>query len=213
MKKFLSTVLVLLAFAQNVLAFSVDTSEWVCAEPGQVAVVAAEIDLKSDLKNDYRVYQASIENKTNSTLDISIPSNSNIDENVKKILNGGLSFKELMQLPKQIAVESYKEDVGEGKIAAAHKGLIYLTASAGAVAAGAGLLGVYPQQKTEEYFAHKRIKKEYKRFQGNLISDFTMAPLSQKDLLIFVPVDNSACIINVKNRDDDNDVYSDYHQL
>lgn len=213
MKKFLSIVLATLAMSQSAQAFSVDTTEWVCAEPGQLSVVAAEIDLKSDLKNDYRVYQASLENKTNSTLDISIPSNSNVDENVQKILNGGLSFKELMQVPKQIAVESYKEDVGEGNIAKAHKGLIYVTASAGAVVAGAGLLGVYPQQKTEEYFSHKRIKKEYKRFQGNLISDFTMAPLSQKDLLIFVPIDNSACIINVKNRDDDNDVYSDYHQL
>lgn len=213
MKKFLATVLVLFSICYSVSAFSVDTREWVCSEPGQLSVIAAEIDLKSDLKNDYRVFQASLENKTNSTLDVSIPSNSNIDENVKKILSSGLSFKELMELPKQIAVESYNEDVGEGKIAKAHKGLIFVTASAGAAVAGAGLLGVYPQQKTEEYFSHRKIKKEYKRFQGNLISDFTMAPLSQKDLLIFVPIDNSACIINVKNRDDETDVYSDYHQL
>lgn len=213
MKKFLALVLVMLSIAQGVYAFGVDTSQWVCAEPGQISVVAAELDLKSDLKNDYHVYQASLKNKTNSTLDISIPSNNNIEETVKKILNSGLTIKDLMELPKQIAVESYKEDVGDGTIAKAHKGLIYVTASAGAAVAGAGLIGVYPQQKVEEYFSHKKIKKEFKKYQSAIISDFTMAPLSQKDLLIFVPVDNSACIINVKNRDDDNDVYSDYHQL
>ena len=214
MKKFLATVLVISAICQGVYAFPVDTSDWVCSEePGQLSVSAAEIDLKSDLKQEYRVYQTSLENKTNSTLDISIPSNAIVDSNVNKILNGGLSIKELMQIPKEIAVESYKEDVGTGCIAAAHKGLIYTTATAGAVAAGAGLIGVYPQQKIEEYFSHKKIKKEYKKYYGSLISDFTMPPMSQKDLIIFVPIENTNCVINVNNRIDRDDIYSDYHQF
>ena len=81
------------------------------------------------------------------------------------------------------------------------------------VAAGAGLIGVYPQQKIEEYFSHKKIKKEYKKYYGSLISDFTMPPMSQKDLIIFVPIENTNCVINVNNRIDRDDIYSDYHQL
>lgn len=214
MKKFLATVLVILSMSQGVLAFPVDTSDWVCSEePRQLSVEAAEIDLKSDLKNEYRVYQASLENKTNSTLDISIPSNAVVDSNVNKILNGGITLKELIQIPKQIAVDCYKEDVGDGTVAKAQKGLIYVSATAGAVVAGAGLLGVYPQQKTEEFFAHKKIKREYKKYYGSLISEFTMPPMSQKDLIIFVPIENTNCVINVNNRLDRDDIYSDYHQL
>ena len=51
MKKFLATVLVISAICQGVYAFPVDTSDWVCSEePGQLSVSAAEIVLKSDLK-------------------------------------------------------------------------------------------------------------------------------------------------------------------
>ena len=71
MKKFLLTMLVIWVISGSAQAFPVDTSDWVCSEePGQLSVVAAEIDLKSDLKQEYRVYQTYLENKTNSTLDI-----------------------------------------------------------------------------------------------------------------------------------------------
>ena len=212
MKKFFILFVVLVSISQTVFAFGVDTTEWICAEPGQLKIEAAEIDLKSDLKSDYRLYQTNISNKTNSTLDITVPTNYNIDKIVNEILSGGLKIKELMQVPKEIAVESYKEDVGEGTIAKAHKGLIYLTTSAGAAVAGAGLIGIYPQQKLEEYFSHKKIKKEYNKLKNNLFHEFVLGPQKQKDVMILVPIDHSSCLINVRNRDDDNDVYSDYHQ-
>lgn len=212
MKKFLATVLVLLSATQAVSALPADTKDWVC-NPNHVSVSAGEIDLKSDLKNDFRIYQTTLTNLTNQSVDVSIPTNASADETVNKILNSGITIKELMVLPKQIATESYKEDVGTGNIAKAHKGLIYITASAGAIAAGAGMLGIYPQQKMEEYFSHKKIRKEYKKFTNQLQEEFTLAPLEQKDLLIIVPVENAACIINTSTRDDESEVYSDYHQL
>ena len=152
-------MLVLLSATQAVSALPADTNGWVC-NPNHVSVSAGEIDLKSDLKNDFRIYQTTLTNLTNQSVDVSIPTNASADETVNKILNSGITIKELMVLPKQIATESYKEDVGTGNIAKAHKGLIYITASAGAIAAGAGMLGIYPQQKVEEYFSHKKIRKE-----------------------------------------------------
>ncbi len=213
MRKIFALILVLLFCAQNVYAFSADTSGW-AQNPEHIEVSAAELDLKSDLKNDFKVYQSTITNITASTIDVSIPSNENANEAVDKILKNGLSFKELMTVPKQIAVDSYNEDVGTGKIAKAHKGLIYVLASAGAVVAGAGLLGVYPQQKTEEFFAHKKIKKEYKKINQNLTDSFTLAPFEQKDITIFVPIENNSPIIYTQSREDyQEDIYSEYHQL
>lgn len=212
MNKFLATVLVLIGFVQYATAMEADTRNW-ASNPNHISVSASELDLKSDLKNDYRIFQTTVTNLTNQTLDVEIPSNANANDAVNKILNNGLSIKELLGLPKQIAVDSYNEDVGEGKIAQAHKGLIYVLASAGAVAAGAGLVGVYPQQKVEEYFSHKKIKKEYKKFGNSLIGDFTLAPLEQKDLLILVPITSTSGIIQTTSRDDQSDVYTDYHQL
>lgn len=212
MKKFLSTILVLLSFAQTTFAFSADTTGW-AENPEHINVSASEIDLKSDLKNDFKVYQTTLTNVTQSTIDVSIPTNKTADNEVDKILKSGLSFKELMVVPKQIAVDSYNEDVGTGKVAKAHKGLIYILATAGTVAAGAGLLGIYPQQKTEEYFANRKIKKEYNKITGELNDEFTLAPLEQKDVLILVPIDNTETVIYTHSRGDVDDVYSDYHQL
>lgn len=212
MKKFFAIVLVLLSVCETALALPADTKDWVC-NPNHVSVSAGEIDLKSDLKNDFKIYQTTLTNLTNQSLDVSVPTNANADSAINKILTNGLTVKELLALPKEIAVESYKEDVGTGKIAQAHKGLIYVVASAGAVVAGAGMLGIYPQQKFEEYISHKRIKKEYKKFNNGLFDEFTLAPLEQKDLLLIVPVENASCIINTNARDDESEVYSDYHQL
>lgn len=212
MKKILSFLLICLSISNTVFAFSVDTKGWV-DNPELADVVASEIDLKSDLKNDFRVFQTTITNLTNDTIDIFVPTNKTANDEVNKILNSGISFKELMQIPKQIAVDSYKEDVGTGKIAKAHKGLIYIVATGGAIVAGAGLLGVYPQQKTEEYFSHKKIRKEYKKINPNLVDEFTLAPLEQKDFVLFVPIDCKTPLINTNSRSDENDVYSDYHQL
>lgn len=212
MKKFLSLFLVFLCASNAAFCFPVDTSEWV-DNPDNVSVSASEVELKSDLKNDFRVFQTTVTNITNDTIDVFVPTNKTANASVEKLINSGISFKELMEVPKQIAVDSYNEDVGTGKIAKAHKGLIYIVATAGAVAAGAGLLGVYPQQKTEEYFAHKKIKKEYKKITNKLIDEFTLAPLEQKDFLIFIPIENKTPVINTHSRGDENDVYTDYHQL
>lgn len=212
MKKFLSLMLVFLAMSNTAFAFPVDTTGWV-DNPDNVSVSASEIDLKSDLKNDFRIFQTTITNVTNDTIDVSVPTNTKANTNVDELINSGLSFKELMTVPKQIAVDSYNEDVGTGKIAKAHKGLIYIVATAGAVAAGAGLMGIYPQQKTEEYFAHKKIKNEYKKITSQLIDEFTLAPLEQRDFLIFIPIENKNPVINTYSRSDENDIYTDYHQL
>lgn len=212
MKKVLSLVLVILSMCETAFAFPVDTSEWVCT-PDQLEVSATEIDLKSDLKNSFRVFQATIKNITNNTLDISLNTNKTADEKVTKILNSGVTLKELMAIPKDIAVTSYNEDVGTGKVASAHKGLICILASAGAIVTGAGLIGVYPQQKAGEYFSHKKIRKEYKKITGSLISEMTLPPSAEKDVVLFVPIENSSCIINTTIKDQETDIYSDYHQL
>ena len=160
MKKFFALLLVLIFANNTVFAFTVDTQGWV-DNPENASVIASELNLKSDLKNDYRIYQTTITNISNNTIDVFIPVNKSAPDYINKLLNTGISFKELMTVPKEIAVDSYKEDVGNGNIAKAHKGLICVVATTGAVAAGAGLLGVYPQQKVEEYFSHKKIRKEY----------------------------------------------------
>lgn len=214
MKKILSTVLVLLTLCEAALALPADTSGWVCT-PGHVDVTASEIDLHSDIKNDFRVYQTTLTNLTSSPVDVFIPSNQNADEAINKMLESGQTFKNLLSIPKQIAVDCYNEDVGTGNIAKARKGLIYVLATAGATVAGVGLLGVYPQQKVDEYFAHKRIRKEYKKTIGVLTSELTLAPLSQADIVILIPINNTDCVIRTKLRDLDEeiDIYSDYHQI
>ena len=214
MKKVLSLVLVMLSLCETAFTFPVDTAEWSCT-PDQLEVSATEIDLKSDLKNSFRVFQTTIKNITNSTLDISLNTNKSADDQITNILNSGVTIKELMSFPKEIAVNSYNEDVGEGKVATAHKGLICILASAGAVATGAGLIGVYPQQKASEYFSHKKIRKEYKKITDSevLTSEFTLPPSAEKDVILFVPINNSSCIINTSVKNEETDVYSDYHQL
>lgn len=212
MKKFFALLLVLIFANNTVFAFTVDTQGWV-DNPENASVIASELNLKSDLKNDYRIYQTTITNISNNTIDVFIPVNKSAPDYINKLLNTGISFKELMTVPKEIAVDSYKEDVGNGNIAKAHKGLICVVATAGAVAAGAGLLGVYPQQKVEEYFSHKKIRKEYSKFNNKLLSEFTLSPLEQKDFILFVPIDSKNPVINTNSREDENDIFMDYHQL
>ena len=212
MKKFFALLLVLIFANNTVFAFTVDTQGWV-DNPENASVIASELNLKSDLKNDYRIYQTTITNISNNTIDVFIPVNKSAPDYINKLLNTGISFKELMTVPKEIAVDSYKEDVGNGNIAKAHKGLICVVATAGAVAAGAGLLGVYPQQKVEEYFSHKKIRKEYSKFNNKLLSEFTLSPFEQKDFILFVPIDSKNPVINTNSREDENDIFMDYHQL
>lgn len=213
MKKLLSLILLFISLGQSVCAFPTDTTGWAC-NPDNLSVDASEISLKSDIKNEYKIFQTTLTNLTAQTLDVAIPVNANANVIIEKLLESGLTFKELMAIPKQIAVESYKEDVGEGVIAAAHKGLIYVAASAGAVVVGAGLLGIYPQQKTEEFMSHKKIKKEYKKYNANFINELTLAPLEQKDIYLLLPISGkNACIIHSKHRNDESDIYTDYHQL
>ncbi len=212
MKKFFALLLVLIFANNTVFAFTVDTQGWV-DNPENASVIASELNLKSDLKNDYRIYQTTITNISNNTIDVFIPVNKSAHDYINKLLNTGISFKELMTVPKEIAVDSYKEDVGNGNIAKAHKGLICVVATTGAVAAGAGLLGVYPQQKVEEYFSHKKIRKEYSKFNNKLLSEFTLSPLEQKDFILFVPIDSKNPVINTNSREDENDIFMDYHQL
>lgn len=212
MKKFLSTILVLLSICETAWAFPTDTTGWVCT-PEHLSAQASEIQLKSDLKNDYGVFQTTLTNLTGNTVDVSFPYNNDANSIVQKLLTSGITIKELMVMPKQIAVDSYNEDVGTGKIAVARKGLIYIVASAGAVVAGAGLLGIYPQQKTEEFISHKKIKKEYKKLNTYLINEVTLAPLEQKDIFMILPITNPTCVIKSTVRGDENELYSDYHQL
>ncbi len=214
MKKFLSTVLVLLTLCEAAFAFPADTTGWACT-PEHIDVTASEIDLNSDIKDEYRLYQTTITNITSNSVDIFLPTNQNADEAINKMLNSGVTIKEILSIPKQIAVDCYNEDVGTGSIAKARKGLIYVLATAGATVAGVGMLGVYPQQKFDEYFMHKKIKKEYKKTIGTLTSELTLAPLSQADIVILVPVNNKSCLIRtkIKDLDEDIDIYSDYHQL
>ncbi len=212
MKKVFSLVLIFLSLSQAVFAIPVDTTGWAC-NPEHVSASAAEVVLKSDLKNDYKLFQTTITNITSNTLDITIPVNSSFRDNVNGVLKSGLSFKELMTVPKQIAVDSYNEDVGEGKIAKAHKSLIYILASAGAVIAGAGLIGVYPQQKTEEYFSKRLLKKEFSKISKNIVDTATLAPFETKDVYLFLPIENYSCIIDSKMREPESEINSDYHQL
>ena len=213
MKKFFATVLAILFFAQGAWAFVVDTDRWV-DNYKLVDVEAVEIDLKSDLKNDFRVFQVIATNKASSTVDLVIPSNLSAAKDVETVIKSGLTFKQLMELPTQIATESYKEDVGTGVIAGAHKGLIYAVSTAGAICAGAGFLGFYPQQKTEEYFAHKKIRNEFKRLSPKIVGEFTLTANEKKDFLLFVPIVGKTPFIKVLSRNDqDENIYSDYHQL
>lgn len=212
MKKFFSLLLISLSLCETAFAIPINTSDWIC-NPEHLSVTAAEINLKSDLKNDYKIYHTTITNITPNTVDVSISVNSSFKDAVNNILNSGFSFKELMTVPKQIAVDSYNEDVGTGAMAAAHKGLIYVLASAGAVIAGAGLIGIYPQQKTEEYFSKRLLKKEFSKLNKKIIDSITLSPFEEKEAYLFLPIGNSACVINSSTRDGDPDATSDYHQL
>lgn len=199
-------------FNNTASAFSVDTSDWAC-NPKHLSVSATEVELKSDLKNDFRLYQTSLKNISGNELEIILHNNQNLDNAVNDILNSGLTVKDLLDLPKQIAIDCYKEDVGEGKIATAHKGLINVLGTAGSVAAGVGMLGIYPQQKYEEYISHKKIKKEYKKYSNDIIGDLILTPNTTQEILLFVPIKGSSCFINTKIKENSSEVYSDYHQL
>ena len=75
------------------------------------------------------------------------------------------------------------------------------------------MLGYYPQQKAEEYFSHKKIKNEFKKISEKLTYEHTLAPLDEIDVLLFVPIEFNSPIIKTNSRSDENDVYSEYHQL
>ena len=212
MKKFVVLILTLLLQINLVFAFPIDTTGWAC-NPEHINVTASELDLKSDLKSDFRLFQATVKNISTSDVEVVVPSNKDLEDEVQKLLNTGLTVKELVELPRQIAVDCYNEDVGEGKIANAHKGLINVLGTAGAVVAGAGMMGIYPSQKIDEYFSHKKIKKEYKKYSKELVSEFVLSPNASYDLIIFVPINTYSCIIKTKLKDSNNEVYSDYHQL
>lgn len=212
MKKLFALILILSLQVNAVLAFPIDTTGWAC-NPEHVDVAASELDLKSDLKSDFRLFQVTVKNTTTSDVEVTVPSNKNFDLDVQKLLNSGLTVKDLVELPRQIAVDCYNEDVGEGKIANAHKGLINVLGTAGAVVAGAGMMGIYPSQKIEEYFSHKKIRKEYKKYFKEIVSDFVLAPNASQDLIIFVPINTTSCIIKTNLKETNNEVYSDYHQL
>lgn len=213
MKKILSTILFFSFIAQITLAFSVDTSNWV-DEPNSLNVNAVEIMLDSDLKNDFRVYQVTVKNKNGNTVDAMIPTNATAAGDVESLIKNGVTLKKLMQLPAHIAVESYKEDVGSGAVAKAHKGLIYVVSTAGAACAGAGFLGFYPQQKIEEYFSHKKMKKEFEKYSSKLIDKHSFTANEEKDFVLFVPMDTKGPYIITKSRNDaDETIYSEYHQL
>lgn len=212
MKKFLLLFLVFAFNIQIVSAIPADTTGWVC-NSSQLEVSATEVDLKSDLKNDYRLYEATIKNKSPYELDVQLPFNQNLYFAVNELLQSGLTIAELIDLPKQIAVDCYNEDVGTGKVATAHKGLINVLGTAGSVVAGVGMLGIYPQQKFEEYVSHKKIKKEYKKYSKQIISDFVLSPSSVQEVLMFVPIKGDACLIQSKVKDQSGEVYSEYHQI
>lgn len=210
MKKFL--IFTIMLFAQAGYAYTVDTTEWAC-NPKHLGVSATEVDLKSDLKNDFKLYQTTVKNLSNNELVVTLPTNESIEAAVQDILKSGLKVSELLDLPKQIAVDCYNEDVGEGKVATAHKGLINVLGTAGSVVAGAGMLGIYPQQKFEEYVSHKRIKKEFKKYKGDIIGDFVLSPNSSQEFLLFVPLRGDSCVIDTKIKENSSEVYSDFHQL
>ena len=212
MRKFLLLTILSLVFGQVAFAFPADTAGWVC-KPEHLEVTATEIDLKSDLKNDFRLYQAAIRNISNNELSVVLLANQTISQSVTDILKSGLKVKELLDLPKQIAIDCYNEEVGEGKVATAHKGLINVLGTAGSVAAGVGMLGIYPQQKYEEYISHKKIKKEFKKYSGDIIGDFVLSPNTEQEILLFVPLSGSSCVIDSTVKENNSEVYSEYHQL
>lgn len=213
MKKVLGIIIAYLILSQNVFALSVNTEDWT-NKKDILTVDAVEMDLRSDLKNDFKIYQTTLTNKTGNTVDIVIPSNKSAKKDVNLMLKDGLTLSDLMALPKEIAVESYKEDVGSGTVATAHKGLIYAFSTAGAIVTGVSLLGIYPQQKTEEFFSHKKIKKEYKKISTNIVGEFSLAPNQQKDLILFVPIEKETPFINIQTRpEEEEDTHSGYHQL
>lgn len=212
MRKFLTTIIVSLLFIEAGYAFTADTRDWAC-NPQHLDILATEIDLKSDLKNDYRLYQTTIKNLSNNELTVTLPTNENLEKSVEDILKSGLKVGELLDLPKQIAVDCYNEDVGNGKVATAHKSLINVLGTAGSIAAGAGMLGIYPQQKFEEYVSHKKIKKEFKKYKNDIIGDFVLSPNSSQEFLLFVPLRGDSCLIDTKIKENSSEIYSDYHQL
>lgn len=212
MRKFLTTIIVSLLFIEAGYAFTADTRDWAC-NPKHLDILATEIDLKSDLKNDYRLYQTTIKNLSNNELTVTLPTNENLEKSVEDILKSGLKVGELLDLPKQIAVDCYNEDVGNGKVATAHKSLINVLGTAGSIAAGAGMLGIYPQQKFEEYVSHKKIKKEFKKYKNDIIGDFVLSPNSSQEFLLFVPLRGDSCLIDTKIKENSSEIYSDYHQL
>lgn len=212
MKKFVSVFLTTLLTAQCALSFPAMTDSWAC-DPTVVSVSANESYLKSDIKNDYNLYDATITNTTDQVIEVTLPTNANMNKNIQAMLKSGLTFKDLMYLPKKIAVDTYNEDVGTGNIATPRKGLNYVLGSAGAVVAGVGLLGVYPQQKLDDFWAHKKIKKEYKKLSKNLVAEFTLSPQSSKSVVLLIPIENTSCVIQTKLKDEELNVYSEYHQL
>lgn len=212
MKRFALSLLIFFTALSSASALEADTSNWL-NNTDSAEVSAFELDLKSDLKNDFRLYQVTLTNKTDKTIDADVVSNKRSIVNVKNLIKESLTFKELMYVPKQLATESYKEDVGTGNVAKAHKSLIYVSSTAGAVVTGAGFLGLYPQQKVEEYFSHKKIKKEYKKITSNLIDEFTVAPYEQKDFVMLVPLEEMTPYIKLHPRNEDSGVYNEYHQL
>ena len=212
MKKVFVLFLVFICFVLEASAIPLDTAGWV-ENPDSINCEAVELNLESDLKNDFRVFQIVLTNLTKEVVDVSFKTNQSIPNDISNLLKEGLSFKELMEVPTRLAVESYKEDVGTGKLAKAHKGFINVASTAGAVAAGVGFLGMYPQQKAEEYFAHRRMKKEFNRISSNLTKEYTLAPLEQKDFLIIVPIEMEKPFVNTLIKKEQSEVYSEFHQL
>ena len=104
MKKVFGIILAPIILSQSVLALSVNTKDWVNKE-NILDVDAVEMDFKSDLKNDFKIYQTTLTNKTGHTIDIIIPSNKTAKQDINSILKDGLTLSDLMALPKEIAVE------------------------------------------------------------------------------------------------------------
>jgi hypothetical protein len=198
--------------ALEVFAIPLDTTGWI-DNSNIIQCEAVELDLKSDLKNDFRVFQLVLTNLTKDSVHLTFKTNQSIPNDISNLLKDGLTFKELMEVPTQLALESYKEDVGTGKIAKAHKGFINVASTAGAIAAGVGFLGMYPQQKAEEYFAHRRIKKEFKQISSSLTKEYSLAPLEQKDFLIITPIEMQKPFVDTLIKKEETEISSEFHQL
>jgi hypothetical protein len=204
--------MVLSSLALEVFAIPLDTIGWI-DNSNIIQCEAVELDLKSDLKNDFRVFQLVLTNLTKDSVHLTFKTNQSIPNDISNLLKDGLSFKELMEVATQLALESYKEDVGTGKIAKAHKGFINVASTAGAIAAGVGFLGMYPQQKAEEYFAHRRIKKEFKQISSSLTKEYSLAPLEQKDFLIITPIEMQKPFVDTLIKKEETEISSEFHQL